>query len=212
MRWGPRRIDLDLLAAWRGAARTSRISRFRITASPNATSSCILCAISRRTCSYTGMDASVSWRRARDRTVSLLAPRMNRRGLHDRESSHHDSASSHRRRRSDRRRQDQPRAPAGAQLRQRADPRAGRRESVPRALLQEPARGGVADAAVLSVPAHAPARGHSAARSVRHGARRRLPARQGSPVRAADARRGGVRALRAGVLAARRRCAACPTW
>ena len=74
-------------------------------------------------------------------------------------SSRADAASLYRRRRADRRRQDESRAAAGAQLRQRARARAGRRQPVPRAFLSQPARRRVPDAAVLPVPARATAAG-----------------------------------------------------
>ncbi len=84
---------------------------------------------------------------------------------------------------------------------------AARGESLPRALLRGHGALRAADATDVSVPAHRSAARRRAVRLLPPGDGRRLPARQGSAVRASQPDRCRIRALREGLCAAEARVA-----
>ena len=150
------------------AHRRAADSHCRIPASPSATSCSRHWRTSRptSTCRASGgcgrcWRASMPAGLASDRGMSA-ATGMTAAATTSRSS---DAAPLHRRRRPDRRRQDQPGAPARRELRQRTGARAGRRESVPRALLSQSARRRASGAAVFPVPARAADAGRCASRT-----------------------------------------------
>ena len=210
-RWGPRLIDLDLLVYGEHAHRHTELT---VPHPGIAERGFVLVPLAEICADPRGARASVAWRN--------LLQRLARRGC---SGSTHDAGSPTRTRR---RAVPTPHryvvveGPIGVgktslarrlgrELRRAAGARAGRRESVPRALLSQSAARSRSRRSCISCSSARSSCRPAPAGPVRQRARRRLPAGEGRPVRAPDARRRGVRAVPAGARPAGDRRAACRT-